>query len=732
MSEELNTTDKQGEQANQVKQDDKEKDFDYYYSDSEDNENNDNKKSKKTNNESETNNQENANNENPQLPNIKNILSAPPKKINNDTEKKYEVDDTNDSGSGHNNEDAASKPKEPSEPSTSRRRKAIRNKSSESDAEESETSNQDQATATEFRFETLKKENDVRAPRRQNNSRMSYSQRSEEGSDVVFREFKGNSIMTYDPKDPTKRITDPLTLEAISNLSISEKDIFYPSDKEIFEYTHDPVLIPQVRRQLNDRVDRVRSFVQRECERLQRVPPPEILLAQRAAYAKSRSTSAVSPSKAATTSCKSFLELEAERNEKQRQRNIKEAENLIAAVLLEQIRNEEDERQRQREMEEIERHKQEVKQKRIEEKKRLMENMRKAEEKERRREEENEMRLAKQREDMEKFERLQKIREERRKEEFERQEEERKRKLEAAKQAAERADEEKRIKAEAQRHEIEERERKFAEKRAAERREREILNARLAKEAQERLDALRQQQEDIQQRKREISESKSARTEINLKKFIDERNAKTMELRRREEEKHERAMYHIRVTEKRINDRKRLAMESSDMRHRDIIKEREAENQRARAKRAITEQIKNEEKVQQAIMLNAQKQAEAREKARLYDEHMRNLYIQEQERKLALEQQERAKAELAKKKADAQRGYALMKSALKNSNANEIVNLASKWGLDIDKIKEKLLRKSRVIRPSKSNMSVPPLSSRRNKQNDNAQRSLRFLANPGA
>ena len=80
--------------------------------------------------------------------------------------------------------------------------------------------------------------------------------------------------------------------------------------------------------------------------------------------------------------------------------------------------------------------------------------------------------------------------------------------------------------------------------------QREEMNRQKEIESQQRLEQLRRQQEKMPSHKRKASDEKDGKTELILQKFIEDRNAKTADLRRRDGAKHEKAMNFVYVAER--------------------------------------------------------------------------------------------------------------------------------------------------------------------------------------
>lgn len=536
----------------------------------------------------------------------------------------------------------------------------------------------------------------------------------QKGERVMYRKSKGVSIDSYNPED-RRPFTDPLTIEACRNLGVEDDELFYPTERDLFDYTRDKELRETVRRQLRERVDRTREAVRAERDRIASMPPPN--------HNKEKTTARDTTSSRGIPA-KSFEEMERERIEKMTEKNRRQAKQVILSILIEKEIQEETEEAQRKEKERIKKYEEELKIKHREERKRHAENIRKAEEAERLKKKEDAEKMRQERLKEEMFNAKRKEQAENLRKEFERLEASRRQKLEQARQIALKAEEEKFKKYEEQRKAIEQREEEFRRTKEREVKEREAETKRKEQENKERLERLRQHQLEMVQKKKEAAEERKIKQERSLAEQMRNRDIEIQKLREREEAKHNRAMTFIEVTTKEREKARREAYEANERKYQEKEQQLKAEKDKARLEGALIRKIKLEERYKASARLASLNEANAKERAKIYEERLKQLELEEAERRRRLEQNERVRLELEKKKQEVLSGDAATMSELRKKGSNQISKLASQLNIDLDELKQQAKqtrrgqRKSFVSTSPQSKSNLPSLN-RSNSQSSN-------------
>jgi len=497
------------------------------------------------------------------------------------------------------------------------------------------------------------------------------------------------TIESFDPNDP-KTITESLSLQALSNLGLSLKEISYPKLSEMKKYTQDKELYEVIFDRLKQRVDKTITFVKNERERILR--------------SKQTQSNQIS-SRNCEQDNSSYLELERRRIQRLQETKKKVAEQMIYSLLVEHENLFENEERKKIEEEKRRIHDEKLKQmslfetqvaeeKRIRLEEKRLEQFKKSEE----------AALA-----ALKFE-----------EDFKKKQEE-----EAAKRKLEAEEIEKLRKTkleELRKKKIEEEEiakREFEEKKALiEKRERDYL-AKLEEQKKERIEKAietenrinaqvikaQQFQELERTKKTENSLKKVIKHEEELRKREHERKQKIIEMVLKEKAKEEKVKKNRDNLEITDHVTKLIIAKEKEEKSEAAIKDQRELIEKKRSKSTLLNQIKIEDHKATIEMSEKQRETIAKESENHYCMTLKRIEAMELLRKQKFRESEALRSQLEEEKMEILKQSAIAQRNLRNQSPEKIKQIAEKMGIDFDSLQAKAKQKRR----SKHSSTLPSI-----------------------
>lgn len=504
-------------------------------------------------------------------------------------------------------------------------------------------------------------------------------------TDIIYRKSRGISIDNYDPND-RRPFTDPLTIQAMKNLGIDSSELFYPTTRDLCAYTRDRDMFGVVKNTLTERVKRTAEDVRTERDRLMKIPPTPKF------DSNGNSNDGVQPRDAKINDLSSrmhqYNELEQYRMSKIKEKNRRDAEQIILSILVEREHISESIEQQEKDKKRKEEHEAHVKQVKREEYERQIKRIKELErqEIEKRKEDEKKRQLVKEQEM--RYEARKAEIEANRKKYYEALEVERQRKNDDAKKAAEEFEEKRKKEYNEQQMKLAEREKAFQQRRKQEEEERKEHARQFEEEKQRRVQEVRDNYTRNLEKKRAATELKGKQQEESLRKIITARNEQ-LETMRIEGEKQQQQAKEKR--EFQYNEHERLKKdkwETAERKSLDYLNETRNKDDAERREKAIIDQVKREERMMVSNRIYKRKETALLEVQRQYEIRLKMIEQKEAVKRKLAENSQQMRNKLERQKYEIESGLTSTVE-LRRKNPTQLRKLADKLGVDFDTLQEK-------------------------------------------
>lgn len=514
------------------------------------------------------------------------------------------------------------------------------------------------------------------------------------------RTSKGYGIDNYDPR-VRRQFTDPLTKQAIKNLGVKTEELFYPTDRDLYAYSRDKNMREIVRKNLVNRVHRTAQMVKEEKERISTLPPtPRITDVRDATIDDMDNRNKV------------FAQQEKQRMERIKEKNRRNAEQIILSILIEKEMIQETVEMQEKEKLKSQRHKEEVQKKQKEEFLRQLARIKELEEEEIQRRKDNEKKRVEAEEKQKAFEKKKAEADQRKREILEALDRERAKKNEIARKAALDYEEKLRKDYELKQKELVEREKQFMLKKKREQEEREERQRKEEEMKKQKVEAVRTREIEQLNQKKKKTEKKREDQELRFREITEQRMKDLETMRKMNEEKQQEfARQRYERDRQRADSVRSLYLshlEKSMNYYQDLKTAQEFE----RNERAIAEQIQREEALAKSHRLAKQKEAMILEEERRYQFKLQQIDQKTEMKRKLMGEAELQRLKLEREKEELVTGL-VSPAEIRKKGSGQLEKLAAQLGIDIEDLKQKA-KQARRGQKAKEQMrsSLPPMEPR--------------------